>query len=68
MNAVLLQFDDIVECLERLKNQAALEDVFKFLDWEGININGEYITHLRFVNNIVLLAERDHGEPPYNAQ
>ncbi|CAK1577928.1 unnamed protein product [Parnassius mnemosyne] len=38
---------------------AALEDVFKFLDWKGygININGEYITHLRFADDIVLMAE-----------
>ncbi|CAG4942460.1 unnamed protein product [Parnassius apollo] len=38
---------------------AALEDVFKLLDWKGygININGEYITHLRFADDIVLMAE-----------
>ncbi|XP_063630801.1 zinc finger protein 135-like [Cydia splendana] len=38
---------------------AALEDVFKTLDWRrlGININGEYITHLRFADDIVILAE-----------
>ncbi|KAI8433032.1 hypothetical protein MSG28_013899 [Choristoneura fumiferana] len=37
----------------------ALEDVFKLLDWNrfGININGEYITHLRFANDIVIMAE-----------
>ncbi|KAL0871711.1 hypothetical protein ABMA27_004222 [Loxostege sticticalis] len=35
---------------------AALEDVFKLLDWSGlgININGEYITHLRFADDIVM--------------
>ncbi|CAK1589757.1 unnamed protein product [Parnassius mnemosyne] len=38
---------------------AALEDVFKLLDWKGyaINVNGEYITHLRFADDIVLMAE-----------
>ncbi|KAI8420615.1 hypothetical protein MSG28_007859 [Choristoneura fumiferana] len=37
----------------------ALEDVFKLLDWNrfGININGEYITHLRFADDIVIMAE-----------
>ncbi|CAG4970592.1 unnamed protein product [Parnassius apollo] len=38
---------------------AALEDVFKLLDWKeyGININGEYITHRRFADDIVPMAE-----------
>ena len=38
---------------------AALEDVFKVLEWRGrgININGEYITHLRFADDIVVMAE-----------
>lgn len=38
---------------------AALEDIFKLLDWEGlgININGQYLTHLRFADDIVLMAE-----------
>ncbi|CAK1598811.1 unnamed protein product [Parnassius mnemosyne] len=38
---------------------AALEDVFKLLDWKvyGININDEYLTHLRFTDDIVLMAE-----------
>ena len=38
---------------------AAMEDAFKLLDWEGlgININGEYITHLRFADDIVVMAE-----------
>ncbi|KAA5553182.1 hypothetical protein F3G54_32575, partial [Pseudomonas aeruginosa] len=36
----------------------ALEDVFKTLDWNGrgININGEYISHLRFADDIVIMA------------
>ncbi|CAG9136986.1 unnamed protein product [Plutella xylostella] len=36
-----------------------MEDVFKLLDWEelGININGEYISHLRFADDIVFMAE-----------
>ncbi len=38
---------------------AALEDAFKLLEWKGsgININGEYITHLRFADDIVVMAE-----------
>lgn len=38
---------------------SALEDVFKLLNWHGygININGEYITHLRFADDIVIMAE-----------
>ncbi|CAH2264384.1 jg18443 [Pararge aegeria aegeria] len=38
---------------------AALEDVFKLLDWNGlgININGEYITQLRFAEDVVIMAE-----------
>ncbi|CAK1594467.1 unnamed protein product [Parnassius mnemosyne] len=42
---------------------AALEDVFKLLDWKGygINIKGEYITHLRFADDIVLMAESLEG-------
>ena len=37
----------------------ALEDVFKTLSWEGrsININGKYISHLRFADTIVILAK-----------
>ncbi|KAL0901059.1 hypothetical protein ABMA27_006382 [Loxostege sticticalis] len=38
---------------------AAMEDAFKLLEWDGlgININGEYITHLRFADDIVVMAE-----------
>jgi hypothetical protein len=38
---------------------AALEDMFKLLDWRGfgIDINGEYMTHLRFADDIVVMAE-----------
>ncbi|CAH0731533.1 unnamed protein product, partial [Brenthis ino] len=37
----------------------ALEDVFKTLDWNGcgININGKYMKHLRFADDIVIMAE-----------
>ncbi|KAI8433263.1 hypothetical protein MSG28_015334 [Choristoneura fumiferana] len=38
---------------------AGLEDDFKVLDWKGrgINNNGEYFTHLRFADDIVVMAE-----------
>ncbi|CAH0406004.1 unnamed protein product [Chilo suppressalis] len=38
---------------------AALEDIFMLLDWKrrGININGEYLSHLRFADDVVLMAE-----------
>ncbi|XP_063635113.1 uncharacterized protein LOC134805838 [Cydia splendana] len=38
---------------------AVMEDAFKLLEWEGlgININGEYITHLRFADDIVVMAK-----------
>ncbi|KAL0820946.1 hypothetical protein ABMA28_005603 [Loxostege sticticalis] len=38
---------------------AALEDVFKLLDWSGlsININGECNTHLQFADDIVVMVE-----------
>ncbi|CAG9133443.1 unnamed protein product [Plutella xylostella] len=37
----------------------ALEDVFKTLGWKGhgICINGEYMSHLRFADDIVIMAE-----------
>jgi hypothetical protein len=37
----------------------AMEDMFKTLNWKGrgININGEYISHLRFADDIVIMAE-----------
>ena len=36
-----------------------MEDTFKLLEWQGfgINVNGEYITHLRFADDIVVTAE-----------
>jgi hypothetical protein len=36
-----------------------MEDMFKTLNWKGrgININGEYISHLRFADDIVIMAE-----------
>ncbi|KAG6448570.1 hypothetical protein O3G_MSEX005586 [Manduca sexta] len=38
---------------------SALEDLLKTLDWKGmgININSEYISHLRFADDIVIMAE-----------
>ncbi|XGW07248.1 hypothetical protein V3C99_017076 [Haemonchus contortus] len=37
---------------------AALETVFRNIDWreEGININGEYLSHLRYAVDIVIIA------------
>jgi endonuclease/exonuclease/phosphatase family metal-dependent hydrolase len=37
---------------------AGLEEVFKRLDWEnnGLRINGEYLSHLRFADDIVLIS------------
>lgn len=37
----------------------SLEDVFKILLWDGvgINVNGEYLTYLRFVDDILLMVE-----------
>ena len=36
---------------------ATLEDTLKQLEWKGlcININGEYITHLRFADEVVVM-------------
>jgi hypothetical protein len=36
-----------------------MEDMFKTLNWKGrgIDINGEYISHLRFADGIVIMAE-----------
>ncbi len=37
-----------------------LEEVFRQLDWKmrGIKINGEFLNHLRFADDVVLLAEK----------
>jgi hypothetical protein len=37
----------------------AMEDMIRTLNWEGrgININGEYISHLQFADDIVIMAE-----------
>jgi Reverse transcriptase (RNA-dependent DNA polymerase) len=37
---------------------ASLEDVFRRLDWDsgGLNINGQYLTHLRFADDIALIS------------
>ena len=41
---------------------AALEDIFETLGWNGrgININGQYLSHLRFADDIVIMAETLH--------
>ena len=38
---------------------AALEDIFKTLEWEakGVNINGKQLNNLRFADDIVFLGE-----------
>ena len=38
---------------------ACLESIFRKMDWEGkgININGEYLNHLRFADDIILISE-----------
>ena len=38
---------------------AALENIFRGLNWErkGININGSYLSHLRFADDIVILPK-----------
>jgi len=37
---------------------AALEDIFRRLDWHdgGINIDGDHLTHLRFADDIVIIS------------
>lgn len=37
----------------------ALEDIFKTLHWKGrgVNIDGKFLSHLRFANHIVIVAE-----------
>ena len=37
---------------------AALEGIFKRLDWDrkGINIHGDHLSHLRFADDIVLIT------------
>ena len=38
---------------------AVLENIFRKLDWtkKGLRVNGEYLSHLRFANDIVIFAE-----------
>lgn len=40
----------------------ALENIFKSLQWEtkGINIDGSYLNHLRFADDIVLISNNRH--------
>ena len=35
-----------------------MEEIFRTLDWEttGINVNGKYLNHLRFADDIVLFT------------
>jgi len=46
------------DCLSPILFTAVLEEVFKTLDWKkkGLRINGEYLSHLRFADDIVLFA------------
>ncbi|CAF4842217.1 unnamed protein product [Pieris macdunnoughi] len=36
-----------------------MEDAFKHLEWnyQGLNVNGKYMLHLRFADDIVIMAE-----------
>lgn len=45
---------------------ALLEKIFKNLEWDqmGININGEYLNHLRFADDIVILSN-NHEDLQY---
>lgn len=38
----------------------ALENIPKKMNWaaKGININGKYVTHLCYANNIILIAKK----------
>ncbi|XP_045496057.1 uncharacterized protein LOC123694618 [Colias croceus] len=38
---------------------AVLETIFRKLDWKnlGLNINGEYLSHLRFADDIIIFSE-----------
>jgi hypothetical protein len=38
---------------------SALEEIFKQFDWEGkgVKINGEWLNHLRFADDVVLISE-----------
>lgn len=40
---------------------ALLESIIRNLDWKqyGININGKYLNHLRFADDLILLSETD---------
>ncbi|XP_037294379.1 uncharacterized protein LOC115454908 [Manduca sexta] len=42
---------------------ACLEDVFKLIDWSdrGVNVNGEYLSHLRFADDIILFANNSEN-------
>lgn len=45
---------------------ALLEHIFRQLDWKnkGINVNGEYLSNLRFADDIVLISE-NHKDLEY---
>lgn len=40
---------------------AALEEIFKNVDWEekGINVNGKRLNHLRFADDIILISDNN---------
>lgn len=42
---------------------AVLENIIRNLDWHkhGLNVNGRYLSHLRFADDIVLLSETSRG-------
>ena len=43
---------------------AALESIFRQLTWEnrGLKIDGEYLSHLRFVDDILICANTSHEQ------
>lgn len=55
INKGVKQGDPLSSCLFN----AVLEEIFKELDWEGrgMKIDGKWLNHLRFADDIVLLSE-----------
>ena len=48
---------------------ACLEGIFRMISWEsnGINIDGEHLTHLRFADAIILISNNlEHLQEIFN--